>query len=110
MAPEILRKDINLKTFSSFLKADVYSFSLVIWETLQRVQGDWRQAFDDSLFANPCIEDAKEVVADKMIRPHATDNMKKNFSKYQSIMEEMWADKPMERISMLRVLKNLEKI
>lgn len=38
MAPEVLSKTLNFKCFFDFKMADVYSFSLVIWEILRRVQ------------------------------------------------------------------------
>lgn len=38
MAPEILNKTLNPKCFYDFKMADVYSFSLVIWEILWHLQ------------------------------------------------------------------------
>ena len=36
MPPEVLNKTINVKSFLSFLQADVYSFGLVMWEVFNR--------------------------------------------------------------------------
>lgn len=36
MAPEILSKTINGKEFQSFIKVDIYSFGLVLWEAARR--------------------------------------------------------------------------
>lgn len=36
MAPEILSKTINGGDFQSFIKVDIYSFGLVLWETARR--------------------------------------------------------------------------
>ena len=36
MAPELLDESLNADDFESFKKADVYSFSLVLWEIAQR--------------------------------------------------------------------------
>ena len=36
MAPEILSKTINRNDFQSFIKVDIYSFGLVLWETARR--------------------------------------------------------------------------
>lgn len=35
MAPELLSETMNYKDFESYKRADVYSFSLVMWETIQ---------------------------------------------------------------------------
>ena len=40
MSPEILDGSIEVnKTFESYKQADVYAFSLVIWEVLRRTRG-----------------------------------------------------------------------
>ena len=36
MAPEILSKTINGNDFQAFIKVDIYSFGLVLWETARR--------------------------------------------------------------------------
>ena len=36
MAPEILAKTINGRDFQSFVRVDIYSFGLVLWETARR--------------------------------------------------------------------------
>ncbi|VDN44268.1 unnamed protein product, partial [Gongylonema pulchrum] len=41
MAPEVLTKTLNAKNFHHFKLADIYSFSLVIWEILRRIQEDY---------------------------------------------------------------------
>lgn len=38
MAPEVLDKTLNVKNFHHFKLADIYSFALVIWEILRRIQ------------------------------------------------------------------------
>ncbi|VDK20705.1 unnamed protein product [Anisakis simplex] len=38
MAPEVLDKSLNAKNFYHFKMADIYSFSLVLWEILRRIQ------------------------------------------------------------------------
>uniref|UniRef100_A0A158Q8S6 receptor protein serine/threonine kinase n=1 Tax=Elaeophora elaphi TaxID=1147741 RepID=A0A158Q8S6_9BILA len=40
MAPEVLDKSLNVKNFHHFKMADIYSFALVIWEILRRIQED----------------------------------------------------------------------
>lgn len=38
MAPEVLDKTLNSRNFHHFKMADIYSFALVIWEILRRIQ------------------------------------------------------------------------
>ncbi|CAD5226062.1 unnamed protein product [Bursaphelenchus xylophilus] len=38
MAPEILNNSLNVRNFDEFKMADVYSFALVIWEIINRIQ------------------------------------------------------------------------
>ena len=40
MAPEILDESIDSMIIDSFQRADIYSFSLVIWEVLRRTTTD----------------------------------------------------------------------
>ncbi|VDK87752.1 unnamed protein product [Litomosoides sigmodontis] len=40
MAPELLDKSLNIKNFHHFKMADIYSFALVIWEILLRIEED----------------------------------------------------------------------
>ncbi|MFH4977134.1 hypothetical protein AB6A40_003843 [Gnathostoma spinigerum] len=40
MAPEVLDNSLNVRNFHHFRMADIYSFSLVIWEILRRIQED----------------------------------------------------------------------
>lgn len=35
MSPELLSETMNFMDFESYKRADVYSFSLVMWETIQ---------------------------------------------------------------------------
>ena len=38
LAPEILEETMNMRIFDSFKRADIYSFSLVLWEIMRRGQ------------------------------------------------------------------------
>lgn len=38
MAPEVLNETLNPQVFDEFLFADMYSFSLVMWELLRRTR------------------------------------------------------------------------
>jgi hypothetical protein len=38
MAPELLSRTLNVANFEEFKRADIYSFSLVIWEILNCIE------------------------------------------------------------------------
>ena len=38
MSPELLEGNMNMKQFDNFVKSDVYSLALVLWEVFNRVQ------------------------------------------------------------------------
>lgn len=38
MAPEVLNNSLNIMNFDEFKMADIYSFSLVMWEVCNRIQ------------------------------------------------------------------------
>lgn len=40
MAPEVLNKTLNVRNFHHFKMADIYSFSLVLWEILRRIEAN----------------------------------------------------------------------
>ncbi|CEF59958.1 Thick veins protein [Strongyloides ratti] len=40
MAPELLNETLNPKNFECFKQSDIYSFSLVMWEIIRRINGN----------------------------------------------------------------------
>lgn len=38
MSPEVLAKSLNVRNFTEFKMSDIYSFSLVLWEIVRRIQ------------------------------------------------------------------------
>lgn len=79
MAPEVLDNTMNTRDFNSYLAADVYSFSLVLWELARRTvtrSGKEKESFEDCQLpyyeylhnrADPSFEDM-EVVIIKEVR------------------------------------------
>lgn len=72
MAPEVLDNTMNTRDFNSYLQADVYSFSLVLWELCRRTRtGKEKESFEDCQLpyyeylhnrADPSFEDMEVVI------------------------------------------------
>ena len=79
MSPEILDGTIEQhKTFESYKQADVYAFSLVIWEVLRRTRGagpdldtalDFALPYHQHVGPDPSFDEMKRVVSVDNIRP-----------------------------------------
>lgn len=120
MAPEILDGSINVHNFDAHKMADMYSFSLVLWEMSRRcvtgdkitVADDYALPYYDSVTSDPSFEDMMNVVCVKKIRPQiptrwASEEVLLTLSK---IMQECWHANPVVRLSSLRVKKTLSKL
>lgn len=94
MAPELLNETIDEAMFDSWKMADVYSLGLVYWELARRcsyrgdgsehramlyishivlicrLEADYQMPYHDAVTSDPSIEQMKEVVCDKKVRPH----------------------------------------
>ncbi|KAB7500544.1 Bone morphogenetic protein receptor type-1B [Armadillidium nasatum] len=79
MAPELLDDSLNMSWFESLKCADIYSFSLVLWEICRRCAArsgnkhieafDYQLPYYDCVSADPSFEDMFQVVCVKRIRP-----------------------------------------
>lgn len=69
MPPEILKKSINISDFQSFISADVYCFSLVMWEVLNSLRNPHQQPFHNFVDHNPDFNEMIKVVIDQKCRP-----------------------------------------
>ena len=75
MAPELLDESINENIFDCWKRADVYSLGLVYWELGRRClynqarPEDYQMPYYQDVNSDPSIEDMKEVVCDRRIRP-----------------------------------------
>ncbi|XP_045476224.1 bone morphogenetic protein receptor type-1B-like isoform X2 [Harmonia axyridis] len=120
MAPEILDRSINVKSFEAHKMADMYAFSLVLWEMSRRcVTGDKISTADeycvpyhDSVPSDPDFDDMLDVVCVKKIRPKIplrwdSDEVLLTLSK---VMQECWHANPAVRLTAMRVKKTLCKL
>jgi serine/threonine protein kinase len=78
MAPECLNDRLDVGSISDLKKTDMYSFSLVIWELLSRLElrpnddtvGEHRPPYWEYVEGEPCVQLMREIVCVKSIRPH----------------------------------------
>ncbi|XP_018576590.1 bone morphogenetic protein receptor type-1B isoform X2 [Anoplophora glabripennis] len=120
MAPELLDKSINMHNFDAHKMADMYAFSLVLWEISRRcITGDKLKVVDeyavpyyDCVPSDPSFEDMQQVVCVKKIRPQIplrwdNEDILQTMSK---VMQECWHSNPAVRLTALRVKKTLFKL
>lgn len=120
MAPELLDKSINPLDFEAHKKADIYAFSLVLWEMSRRcatgdkmkIVDDYAVPYYDCVPSDPSFDDMMQVVCIKKIRPQLpprweSDEVLLTISK---IMQECWHANPDVRLTSLRVKKTLTKL
>uniref|UniRef100_A0A4W4EWV3 Serine/threonine-protein kinase receptor n=1 Tax=Electrophorus electricus TaxID=8005 RepID=A0A4W4EWV3_ELEEL len=116
MAPEVLDETLNRGHFHSYIMADMYSFSLVLWEIFQRcVSGgmveEYQIPYHEYVPTDPSYEDMREVVCIKRRRPslpnHWTGECLQQMGK---LIAECWAHSPASRLTALRVKKTLSKM
>jgi serine/threonine protein kinase len=119
LAPEILDGSINTKSFQSFVQADVYSLSLVLWEMARRVLSEekaleYQLPYQDCTSRDPSLKDMKEVVCKQGKRPHIPNTWDDSptLSLLSEILEGCWAvnTTAKARLSALRILKTLQSL
>ena len=74
LAPELLDESINTSQFDAWKRADVYSLGLVFWEVGRRcnvggIFEEYQLPYFDVVDPDPSIEEMKQVVCDKGLRP-----------------------------------------
>lgn len=121
MAPEILRTNttLNYQEFSTFAKADLYQYSLVMWEVCNRTsqyRGDpvpkHQLPYDEIVPTNPSVDDMIKLVCDDQYRPSINciwrDNL--TMSKLSELMVENWRHNPNARMETLGVKRKLKGV
>ncbi|XP_067265515.1 activin receptor type-1C isoform X3 [Chanodichthys erythropterus] len=117
MAPEILDDSINMSSFESFKRADIYSLGLVFWELARRcsVQGiheDFQLPYYDQVQSDPSVDDMRKVVCEQKLRPNIPNQWQscEALRVMGKIMRECWHANPAARLTALRVKKTLSQI
>ena len=120
MAPECLNGCLNIRSIEELKCADIYSFSLVIWELIKCFREDdddeerecYSPPYYEYVSAEPTIEQMKLIICDKQIRPSIikTKLENKKLNEFISIIYECWQNDPSSRLKSLRIKKCLNKI
>ncbi|KAG1671741.1 Bone morphogenetic protein receptor type-1B [Nymphon striatum] len=117
MAPEVLSNTLMKENFESYKMADMYSFSLVLWEIGRRTLTDgkadlYEVPYYDCIPADPTMEEMRDAVCLKNIRPVIPERWEKNecLKVLSKIMQECWHQNQAARLTSLRVKKTLCKL
>lgn len=116
LAPEVLEDTINMEQFDAFRRADIYAFGLVLWELATRTRlapdqelARYRLPYEGMVQSDPSIEEMREVVVGRQMRPEMDPNWYTDdrMRFYIQIMVECWYSDPAARMTALRVKKNI---
>ncbi|KAI1291933.1 Bone morphogenetic protein receptor type-1A [Halotydeus destructor] len=117
MAPEVLDETLKGNKFSSYLKADIYSFALVLWEIARRcsLEGDvddYEVPYFDCVPNDPSFEDMKKLVCIDGTRPEISIRFLKSpyLRLIVPLMCEAWHTNPNVRPTALRAKKDLGQV
>ncbi|XP_031413908.1 activin receptor type-1C isoform X2 [Clupea harengus] len=117
MAPEILDDTINMNSFESFKRADIYSLGLVFWEVARRcsfrgIHEDFQLPYYDQVPSDPSIEDMRKVVCDQRLRPNIPNQWQscEALRVIGKIIRECWYANAAARLTALRVKKTISQV
>ena len=120
MPPEILDHSILSYTdlFSVITKSDIYSFALVMWQTLRRVETgcgdvpDYMMPYADIVSPEPTSDEMRRVVVNENRRPLFPPEWNDNelFVKLKGIISECWREKPEARLTISKVHNKLDDL
>jgi len=121
MSPEVLTKNFDLDLFDAYKRSDVYSFSLVMWEVVNRTMLEYEEnrkvpeyklPYHNVVGTDPSFEEMKKAVALAQIRPQVLEKYNDHtlLSSYCQAMRECWSHRPETRLTMLRVRKTLNNL
>lgn len=116
MAPEVLDETLNPNIFDSYKMADMYSFSLVLWEIARRYLGgnevdEYQIPYYDCVPNDPSFEDMKKIVCVDGMRPELSPRWLRspNMKDILQVMCEGWHATARVRPTSLRMKKALSK-
>lgn len=121
LAPEILKptRALDITQFHTFAQADLYQFSLVLWEVCNRTTLDvlhpvqsHRLPYDDVVPQNPDLADMIKIVCDDNYRPARSPNWQRypEMGVLSLLMEECWRANPKARMETLGVRKRIKSL
>uniref|UniRef100_A0A4W5QRN5 Activin receptor type-1C n=1 Tax=Hucho hucho TaxID=62062 RepID=A0A4W5QRN5_9TELE len=117
MAPELLDDTINIGSFESFKRADIYSLGLVFWELARRcsnrgLQEDFQLPYYDMVPSDPSVEDMRKVVCDQKLRPNIPNQWQscEALRVIGKLMRECWYANAAARLTALRVKKTISQV
>lgn len=126
-SPEVLDETLNKNEFESFALSDIYSFSLVFWESLNQSEfnpksGNFHLPYFEYTNNDPSIEEMKKVVVIDNRRPKLLVEQNKitkyfnDFNDYLilvlmcSIIKTCWNYNPKQRFNTFQIKKKLEDL
>ncbi|CDQ63307.1 unnamed protein product [Oncorhynchus mykiss] len=106
MAPEVLEGAINFQR-DAFLRIDMYSMGLVLWELVSRCKAadgpvdEYMLPFEEEIGQHPSLEDLQDVVVHKKMRPVFKDCWLKHagLESMCETIEECWDHDAEARLS-----------
>ncbi|XP_024142809.1 activin receptor type-1 [Oryzias melastigma] len=117
MAPEVLDDSIQMDSFESYKRVDIWALGLVLWEIARRtvsngIVEDYKPPFHDVVPSDPSFEDMKKVVCVDQQRPNIPNRWFSDLTltSMAKLMKECWYQNPSARLTALRIKKTLTKI
>lgn len=114
MAPEVLDETLKADDFESYKRADIYSFSLVLWEIIRRYMAYEYQVPYQGLVPNdPSFEDMKQLVCIEKVRPDTASpawSSNKFCRSITKLLIEGWSANPKVRPTARKVKKDLDSL
>lgn len=116
MAPEVLDETLHQEIFDCYKMADMYSFSLVLWEMARRCSvggevDEFQVPYYDTVPNDPSFEDMKKIICVDGHRPELSKRWFKSvyLEAVVRLMLEGWHATPRVRPTSLRMKKALSR-
>ena len=116
MPPEVLSDQLNVNEFESFILSDIYSFSLVFWESLNRSEFNcnsnvYRLPYYEFTNNDPSIDEMRKIVVEERRRPKF-DNYENTEiqAKICSIIHDCWNANAKQRPNSFQIKEQLDEL
>ena len=126
LAPELLTNTLDQRFLNAFQKAEIYSLALIMWEVLRAckfeshvVSGavysfDYKLPYFEYMAASGDPDEAlmRKIVCEQRLRPTGAHQWYEHpiMHELTKLCEEVWVEKPNERLNALRIKKSITKI